>query len=117
MNLKATCKTAPADPPTRRPYCLIKFRAARREVTSSVLYHISTLTLAHVLGIKSYPIPSTLYAYPCTFNYPGNAKTLPIGSAPTIMVLGLFSLNLRAIPAIVPPVPTPTITASTFLSH
>jgi hypothetical protein len=33
------------------------------------------------------------------------------------MVLGLFSLNLRAIPAIVPPVPTPTITASTFLSH
>jgi hypothetical protein len=42
------------------------------------------------------------------------AKILPNGSAPTIIVLGLFYFIFLAIPAIVPPVPTPIIIASTF---
>jgi len=75
------------------------------------------LSRAQVLGMKSYPIPSTLYDPPGTLRVPGRARMLPIGSAPTIIVLGLLSLIFLAIPAIVPPVPTPMTTASRFPSH
>lgn len=68
--------------------------------------------LAHVRGIKSYPIPSTLYGPPGTLSSPGKASTLPIGSPPTMMVFGLFSFIFLATPAIVPPVPTAIIRAS-----
>ena len=56
--------------------------------------------------------PSTLYDPPGTLSSAGIAKILPIGSDPTTIVLGLFSLIFLEIPAIVPPVPTPMTTAS-----
>ena len=68
-------------------------------------------------GIKSYPIPSTRLGGPSTLSYLGIARMLPIGSAPTIRVLGHFSLNFLEIPLIVPPVPTPRTIASIFPSH
>ncbi len=48
---------------------------------------------------------------------PGLAKILPNGSAPTIIILGLSVLIFLPIPAMVPPVPTPTTTASSLPSH
>lgn len=48
------------------------------------------------------------------FNSPGIDKILPYGSAPTIWISGFFDLIFLAIPAIVPPVPTPMMTASIF---
>ena len=63
--------------------------------------------------MKSYPIPSTLYGPPGTLSSPGKASTLPMGSPPTMMVFGLFSLIFLATPAMVPPVPTAMTTAST----
>ena len=47
----------------------------------------------------------------------GIERTLPYGSAAAIMILGLIDFNFLAIPAMVPPVPAPTITASSFPSH
>ncbi len=51
------------------------------------------------------------------FNDPGRAKILPNGSAPTIRILESRDLIFLAIPAIVPPVPTPTTMASILPSH
>jgi len=45
------------------------------------------------------------------------AKILPIGSEPTTIVFGLLYLIFLEIPAMVPPVPTPITTASSFPSH
>lgn len=48
------------------------------------------------------------------FNSPGIDNILPYGSAPTIWISGFFDLIFLAIPAMVPPVPTPIMTASIF---
>jgi len=45
------------------------------------------------------------------------AKILPNGSAPTIVIEGSRVLIILEIPAMVPPVPTPMMIASTLPSH
>lgn len=111
------CKTEPAEPPHKIPSCLIKALELVKDGRSSVLYHLSMHSLMQVLGTKSYPIPSTLLGGASVLRDPGRAKMLPKGSAPTTMILGLRVLIFLAIPAMVPPVPTPTTTASSLPSH
>lgn len=62
-------------------------------------------------------MPSTLFGGASVLRDAGIAKTLPKGSAPTTRILGSRILIFLAIPAIVPPVPTPTIIASIQPSH
>lgn len=117
MKAMHACKTEPADPPTNKPSFLIKALELVNDGRSSVLYHLSTHSLMQVFGTKSYPIPSTLFGGASVFKFPGMARMLPNGSAPTMVILGSRVLIFLAIPAMVPPVPTPTTTASILPSH
>ena len=65
--------------------------------------------------MKSSPIPSTNQVPPSYLNEPfitASATTEPTGSAATISILAFFSLKNSAKPVIVPPEPTPAMTAS-----
>ncbi|PWO31036.1 ribose-phosphate pyrophosphokinase 1 [Pyrenophora tritici-repentis] len=50
----------PDEPPHRMPSSEINLRAYRKDVRSSVLYHLSTIFWSKTSGMKSYPMPSTL---------------------------------------------------------
>jgi hypothetical protein len=58
-----------------------------------------------------------LFGGASVLSYFGIDKILPNGSAPTIRILGSSVLIFLAIPAMVPPVPTPTQIASILPSH
>lgn len=116
INSRAPQIIAPDEPPTSNPSLAINLLAKLKEGWSSDLIQWSICFRAHVLGIKSYPMPSTLLGGPSTLSSFGMARILPMGSTPTTKVLGHLYLIFLLIPAIVPPVPTPTTTASSLSS-
>lgn len=118
INSLAECKTDPDDPPTNNPSFWTRFLALMNDSWSPVFTQWSINVLSHVYGTKSYPMPSTLLIgnFP-SFIVWGIAKILPNGSAATKNVCGDFYFIFLATPVIVPPVPVPITTASSFPSH
>lgn len=88
MAFTAASMALPLDPPHRIPSSAISRLAYWKAVRSSVLYHLSTTSWLRTSGMKSYPIPSTLYPsfMPSWFNVSGSAKILPLGSAAMILM-------------------------------
>ena len=68
----------------------------------------STRDGSNVVGQKSSPMPSTRYGWTLS----GCEKIEPSGSAPTTRRSGFCSRRKRAMPEIVPPVPTENTIAS-----
>lgn len=112
INLIAPSSAVPDDPPASIPYFLTNSLANLKVFSSSVLIQRSMHDLQQVRGIKSYPIPYTLNKHYSQFNSAGQAIILPIGSAPTIIILGFFYFIFLEIPVKVPPVPAPATIAS-----
>ena len=80
---------------------------------SPVLYHLSTRSRSSTSGMKSLPMPSTLYwMLGCSsFRLSGCARIEPCGSAPITLTCGLCFFRPLARPVTVPPVPTPATMA------
>ena len=103
----------PLLPPTRRPSSAMSLLAYAKDSRSSVLYHTSIAPRSSTSGMKSYPIPSTLYAsFACSwFNDSGKARIEPNGSAAMTLMFGLCFFSPLDKPVIVPPVPAPATIA------
>ena len=80
--LSAANVAAPEDPLINNPSSLIKRLAHKKEFLSSVLMYSSINVLSKTSGIKSYPIPSTLYVETSV----PPPRMDPIGSTPTIVI-------------------------------
>ena len=98
----------PPEPPTSSPSSRASRRAVRKESRSETVTYSSTRDESYVVGQKSSPIPSTRYGW----TLDGCEKMEPSGSAPTTRRSGFRSRRYRAVPEIVPPVPTEKTIAS-----
>ena len=58
---EAAASAVPEDPPHKKPSSLTSLLAHAKASSSPIFIHSSTFVLSATLGIKSYPIPSTLY--------------------------------------------------------
>ena len=64
-------------------------------------------------GIKSYPIPSTIYPVTSvSLRLGGRARIDPNGSTPITFTFGRYFFKHFAVPVMVPPVPAPPMKTS-----